>query len=192
MPALALALFAFPAFSATVNMGIISFDETTPPLAAVDITNQTGPNSTGDASFPVTTSVGLSNLNLTINFVGGSTETFGPGSGYFTLSADGLSFDGNPVFNVNTQPIASLTLTGTYNATSITLFDGTKMTIDPSFSITLTDNGGGSKLVDGDFAVFTASPGSSGGGVPEPAAWGLLGTGLITILLARFRKFLRH
>lgn len=183
-----LAMSSLLAFSATVNMGFIGFDVTNAPLAQVDISNETGPNSSGDATFPVTTPVSLSNLSLTVNFVTGPSETFGPGSGHFTLASDGLSYNGQAIFNTVTDPVTSVTLTGTYDTTNVTLFDGSIMTISPAFSVTLTDSSGGPVLLDGDFAVYTASSAVSSA-VPEPPSWALFGAGATALLASRLRRY---
>ena len=88
----AVATFSLTAFATDIPIGFLSYDVTGTNVAQFDIVNLTGANSSGDASFPVTTSVMLSSLSLTVDFLGGTSHTFD--SSYFTLDADGLSFDG--------------------------------------------------------------------------------------------------
>lgn len=171
-------LAAAPAASADVNMGYLSYDAVGGGTAEFDIVNNTGANSSGDASFPVTTPVSLSNLSLMLTFSGGATETLGPS--YFTLNADGLSWDGTPESMTAGPPAGfggaiSATLTGMFDTTSLTLFDGSTITIDPSFSATISDPSG---LKDGDLALITASAGGVVPTVPEPGSFLLVGTGL--------------
>jgi hypothetical protein len=179
--------FAALAFPANVNMGYASFDVTfAPNVGQVDIVNATGPNSTTfpDLTFPVTNSVSLTNLSLVVNFQSGPPTTFGPGSGYFTLNADGLSFDGNPSFNIALNPVTSAVLTGTFSTTSLTLNDGTTVTINPTFSTTISNVSG--ILKDGDVAVIVAT--TATGVVPEPSTFLLLPGGLALLFFARRRS----
>lgn len=181
------------AAAADIPLGYISYDLTTPPgEAEFDIFNQTGPNSSvfPDTTWPVSTSVTLSNLTLTVMYSGGGTHTFTPG--YFTVQPDGLSLDGTPLSTAANPPAGlagaiGATLTGTFDETALTLNDGTTVTIDPSFSAVISDPGG---LTDGDFAVIFASPASGGGGgsaVPEPGSLFLVGTGLASLAGLRRR-----
>src|SRR5262245_6085914 len=65
----ACALVASPsaAFATSIPMGFISWDVTVPGvLGQFDIANETGPNSSGDATAPVVTPVGLGNLVLDV------------------------------------------------------------------------------------------------------------------------------
>ena len=82
-------LCAPSAFASQIPVGYVSWDVTFPGEAGqFDITNLSGPNA-GPPTFPITTTVNLSNLNLVVDFVGGSSATYGPSSGYFSLSPDG-------------------------------------------------------------------------------------------------------
>jgi hypothetical protein len=170
---LAVGLFAAAASADQIPIGFISFDVTGLNTAQFDITNETGPNSTvfPDTSFPVTTSVSLSNLVLTVD---GVTQP----STYFTLSGDGLSWDGSPLSTLTA--ITSATLTGTFSTTSLTLNDGSTDTILPTFSVTIT--GGAGKLEDQDSAIIYATTSSGPPPVPEPGTWLLMGTGLAIVL----------
>ncbi len=78
------ALCAYMASAATMPIGFLAWDVNFPANAGeFDIVNLTGPNSV-PPDFPVTSTVSLSSLNLVVDFGDGSTQTFGPGSGYFT------------------------------------------------------------------------------------------------------------
>lgn len=169
--------------SSAIPVGIFSYDVTGLNTLQFDITNETGPNSSvfPDTTFPVSSSIFLSSLSLTINLTDGTTETFG--SSYFTLGPDGLSFSGNPLSTLN--PIASATLTGTFSTTTFHLNDGTTVTVNQGFKVTITDASG--TLQDGDFGVIYATTSTTT--VPEPETWTLMGTGLASLMAFR-RKYL--
>src|ERR1700742_599904 len=173
----AVATFSFKAYATDIPVGFLSYDVTGTNVAQFDIVNLTGPNSSGDASFPITTSVMLSSLSLTVDFLGGPSHTFD--SSYFTLDADGLSFDGEQLSTLAGPPTGlfnavDATLTGTFSPGFLTLFDGSMVSIAPGFSVSL----GGAKqtLQDGDFGVINAVE------TPEPATWTMVGMGLIGLL----------
>jgi hypothetical protein len=177
-------LLAGAASADSIPVGIFSFDVTGLNTLQFDITNQTGPNSSPfpDTTFPVTSSVFLSSLSMTVNFANGTTQTFG--SSYFTLGPDGLSFSGNPLSTLNA--ITSATLTGKFSTTTFNLNNGTSVTVLQGFTVTITDSTGG-PLQDGDFGIINATTGTST--TPEPETWTLMGTGLAS-LLAFKRKYL--
>jgi hypothetical protein len=68
------ALIAPVAVAAPVPMGYVSFDVTGLGVAQIDINNETGVNSSLDPTFPVITSVSLSNLSLDVQFASGPDE----------------------------------------------------------------------------------------------------------------------
>jgi hypothetical protein len=179
-----ISLMAVAASADSIPVGIFSFDVTGLNTLQFDITNQTGPNSSPfpDTTFPVSSSVFLSSLSLTVNFANGTTQTFG--SSYFTLGPDGLSFSGNPLSTLNA--ITSATLTGKFSTTTFNLNNGTSVTVLQSFTVTITDPTGG-PLQDGDFGIIYATTGKST--TPEPETWTLMGTGLAS-LMALKRRYL--
>jgi hypothetical protein len=195
LPALSLLLAAsvlLPhASAAPITVGYISYDLTTPPgEAQFDIVNQSGINSTPfpDSTFPVTTSLSLSNLSLDVSFASGPDEIFGPA--YFTLGPDGISFDGTPLSTGIAQPTGlsgaiMATLTGNFSATTITLNDGSVVTIDPTFTAILSDPSG---LSDGDFGLIDANPAGTSPVVPEPSDLTLVGTGFAGLAWIRRRR----
>jgi hypothetical protein len=178
------ALVATSAFAGTVAVGYVSWDVTFPGNAGqFDIVNLSGPNA-APPTFPILTELNLSNLNLVVHFVGGSSTTFGPGSGYFSLSPDGESFNGTaiPLGGTNPQPL-SATLTGNFSPTSI--LDPGADSILPTFSVTFSDT---PNLVDGDLGVIYATEGTSTTGTPEPGTWMFLATGLAGLTIMRSMK----
>ena len=172
---LAVSLFTAAASANTIPVGFVSYDATDPTsgLAQFDITNQTGPNSSvfPDTTWPVTNSINLSSLSLTVNFVSGPPQTFG--SGFFALEPDGLSFIGPDVSGA----VASAVMTGTFSTTTFSLKNGSSVTVLPGFSATITDPTG--TLQDQDFAIIDAKTTT----VPEPGSWILLGIVLGTGVL---------
>jgi len=153
-----------------------------------DIGNLTGPNNSGDTSFPVTTELELSNLSLMVNFAGGSSETFGPLSGYFSLLPDGESFNGTsiPIGGTNPEPI-SATLSGNFSTTTISLDaaeGGGTINIKPTFAVSFSDT---PNLVDGDNAIIYVRTVVSA--TPEPGTWMMMATGLVLLLFAGRSRF---
>ena len=98
----ALATLSLTGHATDIPLGFLTYDVTGTNVAQFDIVNMTGANSSGDASFPMTTPVLLSSLSLTVDFAGGVSHTFG--SSYFTLDADGLSFDGEQLSTLAGPP----------------------------------------------------------------------------------------
>ncbi len=168
---LAVPLLISSAFASSIPMGYMSFDVTGLNAAQFDVTNNTGINSSAfpDTTWPVSTSVSLTVTSLTVFFMNGGPQVFGPG--YFTLNADGISLDGTPLSNLN--PIIGATLVGTFNTTSLTLNDSSHVNINPNFTISLSD--GGSPLQDGDLAILYGDTGSP---IPEPSSLAVLGSGV--------------
>jgi len=195
---LVLFLLSFSAPAAPIPAGFVSWDVTFPGNSgSFDITNQTGPNASTfpDTTFPITTTLHLSGLGLTVHFANGSTVV--EPSSYFTLSADGESFNGSPIAIGGTNPLpTSATLTGTFSPVFITLNNGTTQTILSSFSATISPSAG-TTLADGDFAIINATT-TTVTGTPEPGTWFLAVAGFGTLLgwrkkgLATFRNLLER
>lgn len=184
---LALVLCAVSASADPFPAGFISWDVIFPGNAGqFDIVNQTGPNSSAfpDTTFPISTTLNLSSLSLSVNFSNSTSETFG--SSYFALGPDGISFDGSPIPVGGTNPTPTgATLTGSFSPLSITLNDGSSATISANFSATIAPSTG-TTLSDGDFAVIEATRGT-GGNVPEPGTAVLIGSALLCLIPLRKR-----
>lgn len=162
--ALAGGLLWSAAQASPIPLGFILWDVTIPgSFGQFDITNETGPNSF-PPTFPVISTVNFiqSSLSLTVDFSDGSHTTFGPS--YFTLNADGISWDGGPIAigGVSPQPTEGI-LTGDLTPTTIDV-SGTPTTVDSSFDTATVLPSSPPDLADGDFAIINAEP-----GVPVPA-----------------------
>jgi hypothetical protein len=171
----------------TVNLGYVAFDVTEPNLGEFDIANITGPNQAalGDPSFPVSDSVGLSNLALIVNFSDGSVGSYG--QSYFTLDSDGLSFDGTGIaFGGNNPSIVSAVLTGEFSETVFNLAGGGTFTADSDlFTADITDPT--LTLQDGDAALIYATAATTGN-IPEPGSLMLLFSALGVLTVLRLRR----
>lgn len=189
-----------PSAFAQENIGYISFDLVTPPgEAEFDIVNLTGPANDLPTTFDVLTAVSLSSLSLDVKFSSGPDEVFG--SSYFTLAADGLSFNGTPKSTGIANPTGfdgaiSATLTGDFSTTTMTLDNGSgspggTFTSAATFSATISGSGASGALSDGDFAVIVAEPGSVGPppATPEPETLVMVGTGLVGLAGMRRRRY---
>jgi len=181
---LTILMFSLAVMASPVPLGYISYNLTDPGFAQFFVLNQTGPNSSPfpDPTWPISTSINLSSLSLTLTDSMGGTTTFG--SGFFSLALDGLSFDGPIVGSTNTYVMG--VLTGMLSPTTFTLNDGSTFNAQPTFSATITNSSG---LQDGDFAIIYANPVSST--TPEPATLFMVGTGLLGVLGFGRRRFLR-
>lgn len=172
------------AHAASFPIGYLSYDVTGTNLTEFDIGNLTGANSSapGDPSAPVTSTVTLSNLSLTVYFTSGLSRVFG--SSYFTLDADGSSLDGAQLLTLAGPPVGlqgadAAVLSGLFSTSNLTLNDGSSAHVYANFSTLLSDPTG---LADGDLAVINAVQ------TPEPATWLLLGSGLLLLLFSRQRE----
>lgn len=179
---LALGLFSAVAYAGNIPVGFISYDFIGNGLAEFDISNQTGPNSSTypDQTWPVSNSINLGSLSMTVYFANGTQYTYG--AGYWSLEPDGLSWAG-PQLPDNSM-ITSAVLTGTFNPTTFDLNDGTQFNANPDFTATITDSNG--NLQNGDFAIIYGTP--AGGTTPEPGTLVLTGTGALALLRFRRRK----
>lgn len=184
------ALFSVHAcFADTINLGFVQFIMGSDTTAGFNVLNETGPNSAPfpDTSFPVVTPVSFLNLTLVVNFANGTTESFLPASGYFSLAGDNLSFMGQQRTDFFANPISSATLSGMVGATDLVLNSGFVVGIGPAFSSSITDPLG--SLVDGDFSLITGATAISE--VPEPGMIGLVAIGMAALGVHRLRGRLR-
>ena len=169
----------------TVPVGFFSFDVVGTNLAEFDIANASGPGSFDPADFPITTTLDLSNLGLTVDYLDGTMLTFGPS--YFTSTDGGYSFTGTPLLttlgasNGGFANATSATLTGFFSTNSVTFTDGTSSPILNDFSATDVGSGPSGLLQDQDSGIIGATP------TPEPGALILTGTGFIGLFLMRRR-----
>lgn len=177
--------------AAQIPLGYISWDVTTPgEFGQFDIVNLTGSNSL-PPSFPVSTTVQLSSLSLTVDFSDGSVSHFGPS--YFTLASDGQSWDGTSIGigGVSPQPTEAI-LTGDLSPTTIDV-SGTPTTVDSSFDTATVLPSTPPDLADGDNAIINADTGVAPPPVPEPnmTLTFLIG-GFMVLIFARRRDGLKR
>ncbi len=184
------AVLAPSARADSINVGYISFDVTSPGIGQFDIVGQSGVNSSGDATFPVSgTTVALTGLSLDIHFLSGPDLLFG--SSYFKADSDGQSYDGTPMSLATFTGAVSATLTGDFSPTSFNLFDGTTVTVDPSFSAAIAGSGTGGQIEAGDLAIIASGTGGSGPpppAIPEPETFVMVGSGLAGLAGLRRRR----
>ncbi len=167
--ALILGCASFAAADA-LPVGALSFDQLVSgdsgALFGLDVFNAT---QSGGGS-PVTTFLAYSNLSLTVVLSGGVTEnvslTPSDSSGDFTTGA---------LFSAN--EVLSAGLTGNFSPTTVSLEDGSVVTIQSDFLTTLSDPAG--PIQSGDNALINANPAVQP--VPEPGTSVLLVAFLIVV-----------
>lgn len=165
-----------PACAAPLPLGYIAWDVTNPGASGeFDLINQTGFNASGDATWPVATAVVFSSLSLNVHFTNGATSVF-TGS-YFTLSPDGLSWDGSAIPLGSVAP-TDATLTGLLSPIDVALYNGDPASLATTFSSTIAFRGGG--LEDGDLAIIFVP--SAPAVVAEPATMWLIAAGFLIML----------
>src|ERR1700728_136376 len=184
-----------PSVAAQNTVGDIQVDAgLTPGDVQLDINNFTGVNAgLGPDSNYITSTVNLSDLKLVVNLSGGG--TLSEPSPYFTLDTtasggDGISWSGTPGPDSDFSDAISAVLTGTFLDTVFDLSDGTTVTVDSTFTATITDSSG---LSNGDFAYIVATDTTSTGTspvVPEPEPFVLVLSGLAGLAGFRRRMFI--
>ena len=171
------------ASATSLPVGFIIWDVNFPGNAGqFDIVNMTGANSTGDATFPVTSTLAISPSSLHVTFTSGPASDFGPA--YFSLAADGQSLNGSPIpiGGANPKP-TSAQLVATGSPLSLTLFDGSTVSIVSALTVGPITSPTGGPLSDGDFAIIFAETGTAPPpAVPEPATLTLVGLGAAGII----------
>lgn len=168
-----------------IPVGFVSFDEFIPAsgsaagINAFDVFNFTGPSFGPVVGPPYSAdSLTFTSASLTVNFAGGSSQSFilgdiGPG--------ELLDSSGNPVIQFpSTDNFSSAIFTATLSPTTFTLSDGTTFTASGSIPSDLTPSG--PRLIAGtDFAVVNAEQ-PQVTPVPEPGTLFLLVTALTGFL----------
>jgi len=145
----------------SVDVGTVNFDSFIPDapgsagVNTFDISNFTGdPNTGGNAFppfFPVLTFMNFNDLSLSVTESDGtvlapiSLGTAGPGDTYF-----------NDANFVDTLGFSSATLMGEFSPTSVTLSDGTTVTVGGDFSATILPSAGDALTASTDYAVIVA------------------------------------
>jgi hypothetical protein len=161
-------------FASTIlPAGYVSLESTPtgPTLATFDLYNQTGAQSSGDATFPIATQSNFSNVSLLVNLMGGSsiTET----STQFVSDGNG-GWDGLFTLDLSKVAVVNAVVTGVFAQTNLKLYDGTAQQISASFTASVLPSFGNS-LQPGDFGIVNAVTASSSSAAPEPGQLGLVG-----------------
>ncbi len=173
--------------AASLPIGFVSVDPMGSPssTATFDISNMTGPDDSAypDTTFPVATSLAISDPILTLFFQNGGSVT----ESGTEFSSDGNGgYTGNFLLDLASFPILDGVLTGSIDTTTVQLNDGvTTDQIYSSFSANILPNSG-PVLQIGDFGIIDATA------TPEPGSWALLGSGLLALFLLRRWRFRRR
>lgn len=188
-----IAFLLFPSVSpgATINFGLISFDILIPGDGALgvnvfNISNFTGDPATGGFAllpdFPITTSLTLNSLALTITTPGGS-DILNLGS-----LEPGAYPSGNSLQFASNISINSVTLSALLSQNSFNVDGGRVETAESSTVLYQLLPSSGPSLEAGiDLGVLTLETADA---IPEPGTWTLLITGL-SILFWRGRRLRR-
>lgn len=181
-----LSLAQISAYASPIAVGYISYDVTSRTTAQFDIANLTGSNNF-PPPFPVATPLAMSSLSLLVTFSDATTQSFGQSA--FTLSLDGMSFDGPTIATAGAVLPVSALLTGVIGPTTIDPGTGTLIDINPSFLPTSIGGPGGPALADGDVGIIFVEAVTAA--VPEPGSvWlFLLGAAVLLSLRARSKRW---
>ena len=185
-------LLSFSAASAaTIDVGVLSFDENTPTGNSFNIVNLTG------LGFPLETVLDFDVTSLVAALEGGGTLTIGnssftddPLSGNLDCTVAGLPTTGG--CNFASYNITGVTLTGTLSPTSGLIglppgFTG----IESAFSVLLTPSVGPYLTAGQDAVIIQATLVETPTTVPEPSTAMLLQLGMVALGGYRFRRKLQ-
>lgn len=161
----------------SVLVGLIEYNSNG-PVDSFYVTNLT------DAGLDpgIATDVNFTDLNFSV--LDSMGNSLGPGSPLTDIPSMGSSAD---VFDSIAGNLVSATITGTFDTTSVTLADGTQVTIDPTFTATILPSCGDVLTPDCDFASINAEI-ASPTAAPEPGTLLLLSSALPLLGSLRRRK----
>jgi|SRR5271163_2431101 len=181
-----LAVVGTTASADTIDLGTLNFDPFIadvpgfPGVNTFDVSNYTGdPNLGGNAFppfFPVLTFVNFNDLSLSV--------TEDDGTLLPAIALGSMVGPGDTFFNAanfpDTQGFLSATLTGDLSTTTVTLSDGTVVTVGGDFSATIVPSMGTDLTAGVDYATISAE--TVVVGAPEPSGFVLLGCGALLML----------
>lgn len=194
--AMLLVLCVQPALANGIPVGVLSYDQyfnvaTGTTVGAFDINNLVGDPALGGSALPpafnVFSFLNINNATLTLNGPSApsspiSLGTIGPG---FLSDASG-----NPLAILQfalSSSFTSVLLQGNLSTTTLTLSNGTTISVLPNISILLTPSSGSNLVAGSDFMVINANTAVTA--VPEPATFGLILAGMCALVFAKIFVF---